>query len=239
MDHDTRTVFLDAGNTLISMNYDWVAAELERAGLATGAVSLRRAEARVRPGISAYSARNPAAGGMALFCRYLGMIVAALPAAERPDEAGIAAVSRDAAARLKAPGRDHRLWSWVMPGVPEALERLAGLGLDLVVVSNSDGSVERAMVELGLAPHLRAVIDSQVVGYEKPDPRIFAHALAAVGAVPERTVHVGDMYFQDVVGAREAGIATVLLDPFGDWPDVDCVRCRDLTEVALRIEQAR
>ena len=61
------------------------------------------------------------------------------------------------------------------------------------------------------------VIDSALVGYEKPDPRIFAAALERTGADPDRTLHIGDLYHADVVGARTAGIHALLLDPYGDW----------------------
>jgi HAD superfamily hydrolase (TIGR01662 family) len=174
-----------------------------------------------------------------LFRRYLDTIVGALPGANDVGSKRLDAIVRTAAPRLKAPGRDHRLWSWVLPGVPEALEQLADSGLTLVVVSNSDGSVEQALRDLGLTRHLRAVIDSELVGYEKPDPRIFEQALARVAARPESTVHVGDMYFQDVVGARAAGIDAVLLDPYGDWGDLDCARFRDLSGLAVELGAGR
>lgn len=237
----TTTVFLDAGNTLISMNFEWVAAELAECGVMCDVETLRRAEARARPGISAHTARAAhvraaPAEGTALFEVYLAMILSGLPAGIRPDARGIERICAAVTPKLKAPGCDHRLWSWVMPGVPAALERLAALGLDLVVVSNSDGSVERALDALGLMTHLRAVVDSHLVGYEKPDPRIFAHALELVAADSKRSLHVGDMYHQDVVGARQAGILAVLLDPFDDWSGVDCERLPDLGAVADRLE---
>jgi putative hydrolase of the HAD superfamily len=235
----TKTVFLDAGNTLISMNFDWVATELARAGLVTDAATLARAEARARPSISEHSASYPHDGGLPLFTRYLATIVGALPEARDLGLERVDAIVGTAAPRLKAPGGDHRLWSWVLPGVPDALERLADSGFALVVVSNSDGSVEQALGALGLMRHLRAVIDSELVGYEKPDRRIFDEALARVAARPESTVHVGDMYFQDVVGARAAGIDAVLLDPYGDWGDRDCSRRRNLSELAAQLVEGR
>ncbi len=82
-------------------------------------------------------------------------------------------------------------------------------------------------------------MDSAIVGFEKPDPRIFEHALAAIGAAPERAAHVGDLYHADVTGARAAGVHPVLLDPFGDWHAVDCERARDLPDLAARIAEAR
>ena len=53
---------------------------------------------------------------------------------------------------------------------PKALQRARDAGLIVGVISNSNGSVERALEIAGLAPLLDFVIDSSVVGISKPDP---------------------------------------------------------------------
>jgi hypothetical protein len=50
---------------------------------------------------------------------------------------------------------------------------------------------------------------------------------------------VGDFYAADVAGARAAGVHALLLDPHGDWGEVDCEVARDVPEVAERILSAR
>ena len=74
---------------------------------------------------------------------------------------------------------------------------------------------------------------------EKPDRRIFEHALSVSGAEPETTLHVGDLYDADVLGARAAGIHPALIDPFDDWRDVDCQRFRDVAELQIALCAAR
>jgi putative hydrolase of the HAD superfamily len=106
-------------------------------------------------------------------------------------------------------------------------------------VSNADGTVERGLTRAGLRGLLDDVVDSHVVGFEKPDPRIFAHALERSGAAPGTTLHVGDLYAADVVGARAAGLHALLLDPHGDWPPVDCARLPDVAALAHAIRSAR
>ena len=234
-----ETLFLDAGNTLISMDYGWIARELNDRGVAVGADAVGRAEAAARPATSKHVADGRDQSGRGPFEYYLARILDALPDAEGLEPARRADLVRDVAAALKRPGEDYRLWSRVLPGVPEALARLRRLGLELVVVSNSDGSVARALEELGLAEHLTSILDSAIVGYEKPDARFFEHALEVSGARAELTLHVGDMYYQDVVGARSAGVEVVLLDPYDDWDVEDCVRCRDLSELTEWIAVAR
>lgn len=236
---EISTVFLDAGNTLISMNYERVATQLRALGHAATADAVRRAEAAARPETSRRISEQPAAGGRAHLELHLEELLRHLGSTASLASGDRAAGARELAARLKRQGRDHRLWSWVLPGVPAALATLHGLGLKLVVVSNSDGSVERALRVLGLAQYLSAVLDSHVVGFEKPDPRFFEHALELADAEPRRTIHVGDMYFQDIEGARRAGIRGVLLDPFGDWSVDDCARMTDLSELSIRLRQSR
>ena len=57
--------------------------------------------------------------------------------------------------------------------------------------------------------------------------------------VAERTLHIGDLYHADVVGARGAGVHALLLDPYDDWGAVDCPVAHHLTEVADVMAAAR
>jgi HAD superfamily hydrolase (TIGR01509 family) len=99
------------------------------------------------------------------------------------------------------------------------------------VVSNANGTLLSMFTRLGLAPAFDVVFDSHVVGIEKPDPRYFQLALERSGARAETTVHVGDLYHVDVVGARAAGIAAILLDAGNLYADYDCPRVRTIGEV--------
>jgi len=117
----------------------------------------------------------------------------------------------------------------------KALQRARDMGLVVGVISNSNGSVQRALDEAGLGAYLEFVIDSSVVGAAKPDPRIFELGLRAARATPEETVYVGDSYFVDVVGARPAGFGAVLFDPGRVWGERDCAVATGLCEA---VEQA-
>jgi putative hydrolase of the HAD superfamily len=220
------TVFLDAGNTLVSMDFELICTVLASHGIACTPERLARAEAAARPALSRFLT-GASSEWPNTFAFYVGAILAALGDGPAPDGLAVRL-----AADVRGAVATQRLWSRVLPGVPEALRALHAAGLTLVLVSNSDGTVEQGMTQVGLRPYLHHVVDSAVVGVEKPDPRIFRHALDAVGARPERTVHVGDLYAVDVLGARAAGIHAVLLDPHGDWGDVDCPRAPDVAAVA-------
>jgi HAD superfamily hydrolase (TIGR01509 family) len=229
------TVFLDVGNTLISIDFDWVAAELTSRGRACAAEDVRRAEAAARPGYSRRLFVDGIEPGADLFRYYLHTMLARLEVTASLARHDFDALLTELRKVLRPDGRASVLWRMVMPRVPEALARLRDLGLTLVVVSNSDGTVERSLEEARLRPFLTTVVDSAIAGYEKPDPRIFEAALAHSGARRETTLHVGDLYHADVAGARGAGIHAVLLDPYDDWRVDDVDRLPDLWAVAERL----
>ena len=231
------TLFLDAGGTLITMDFALIARELATLGARCSPEVIARAEAAARPVVSRAIARGGSTEGRDTFTRYVELVLRrALPelAAPAREELATALVPR-----VRKPGRALELWSVVLPGVPEALKKMRSAGLRLVVVSNADGTVEEGLTRGGLRPLLDAVIDSHVVGFEKPDPRIFTHALSLHGSDPARTLHVGDFYAADVAGARAAGVHAVLLDPHGDWGELDCPVARDIPEVAERLLSVR
>ena len=111
---------------------------------------------------------------------------------------------------------------WVpVDGAVDLLWSLGGAGYQLAVVSNAFGTVERQLHELRVCsvagdgmPRVGVVIDSRVVGVEKPDARIFQLALDALGVEAARAVYVGDTVKFDVQGAEGAGLRPVHFDPF-------------------------
>ena len=222
------TIFFDVGNTLLSMDFDWISQELAERGVVAAPQTLRRAEAAARPAVSEGIANRAFKDTQQTFTLYLGWVLQELEVAGELGAERIRDLAGELTPILRGPGRTARLWSWMLPGVPEALEAMQAGGLRLAVVSNSDGSVEQSLVARGLRDYFVAVIDSHFVGYEKPDPRIFEKALEVCGADAARTIHVGDLYAADVLGARAAGVHPVLLDPFDDWEGVDCLTLPDI-----------
>jgi putative hydrolase of the HAD superfamily len=95
------------------------------------------------------------------------------------------------------------------PGAEEALAALRARGLALGVVSNFDHRLEPILAGLGLRGHLDLVVRPADAGAAKPDPRIFAFALARLGVPAAAAVYVGDDAEHDVAGARNAGLAAI------------------------------
>ncbi len=113
------------------------------------------------------------------------------------------------------------------------LERLA-TRFRLGVVSNFTGNLDRCLAELDLLRLFAVTADSLVVGWSKPDPRLFLHALGALGARPEAAWMVGDNFEADIRPAAALGLATCWLAPAGralPAPDVATHRIARLTDL--------
>lgn len=136
---------------------------------------------------------------------------------------------------------EKNFWCLVPDGLGVALDDMRNTGARTVIVSNSEGMLEKLFGEIGILAHFDAVVDSGIVGVEKPDPRIFEIALERTGGTKEHALHLGDVYASDIVGARTAGIRSALIDPFavyqGLHPDVP--RVPGAPEVARAITAAR
>jgi len=113
----------------------------------------------------------------------------------------------------------ERLWDYfaspeawrVYPDVRPALESLRANGQRLALITNWDSRLVRILTGLGLWAYFECKAISFEVGYEKPDSRIFDYALRRCGTDAEKTIHVGDRYQEDVIGALSAGITPVWL----------------------------
>lgn len=219
-----ETVFLDAGGVLVHPNFDRIAATLGAHGVRATGEALRLAEPRAKRDLE-----NP------LFIRTsddesrgLVYFAAVLRRAGLEIDARVQA----ALTELRAYHAARNLWETPAEGLLPFLARLRARGLRLVVVSNANGTLHPHFERLGLAPHFDAIFDSHVEKVEKPDPRFFEIALERTGSRRANTVHVGDFYEIDVVGARRAGLQAILLDAADLNGDRDCARVRTLDELA-------
>jgi putative hydrolase of the HAD superfamily len=123
----------------------------------------------------------------------------------------------------------YRTEPWVpVAGAAEAMVALQAAGYVLAIVSNASGTVEQQLlghricsVDSDEIARVEVVVDSQIVGIEKPDPRIFDFALDAIGVGASRCIYIGDSVHFDVEGARAAGIRPVHVDPYVLCPERD------------------
>lgn len=105
------------------------------------------------------------------------------------------------------------------------LAKLAGQGRGLGLVSNtfwSPAMHDADLARFGLIDYLPARAYSCAVGYVKPDPRIYRHALDRLDVAPAEAVFVGDKLDVDVAGPQKLGMRAVLVtSPFRAEEDPD------------------
>jgi len=201
----SRALLLDAGNTIVFLDHDAVADVLRLdAGAVARAepVAKRRYEAALREGGSHTD-------GWRLFAGELARAAGAHGDVEGWVDA------------LWAEHRHFNLWRRVPDDLPGALDRARDLGFRIGVVSNSEGKLPELFETVGLAGAFEVIIDSAIVGVRKPDPAIFAMALATLGCDAEQSWYAGDLPAVDVTGAKAAGLNAALIDPLGHYRGYD------------------
>ncbi len=87
--------------------------------------------------------------------------------------------------------------------------------MPIALVTNGIGRVQRSRLEKGnLWGYFRAVIISQEVGAQKPDPQIVFAALKALGDIPpEEALLCGDSLTSDILAANRAGVDACWFNP--------------------------
>lgn len=103
----------------------------------------------------------------------------------------------------------------LFPDTMPALRELRAHGLRIGIVSNWEPWLADLLVALEVTPLCDVVVVSGAIGIEKPDERIFKHALASMEVSPERAVYVGDSPTHDVAPALALGMGAVLIDRAG------------------------
>lgn len=109
------------------------------------------------------------------------------------------------------------------PAVQAVIDELAKR-YALGIVTN--GPADMAFIKLnrlGLSDYFprERVFLSELIGYHKPDPRIYAAVLEQMGVAPQQVLFVGDTWEADVSGAMDAGLAAVWINPRGKQPATD------------------
>lgn len=216
-----ETVLLDAGGVLLDLDYRYLRRLIEARRMETDEASLSRLEAEARTEIH----RRVDGGGRVGdgWRDYFHFILG---------RTGIGEDDRDPIIdTLWEAHQRFGLWTVAIEGGPETVAELRRRGFRMGVVSNAEGRVARDLDNAGYEDLFDTVVDSHLVGVEKPDPRIFEIALERMDGRPETTIFVGDVPSVDVAGARAAGITPLLLDRHDLYPDAGVRRLGRLDEL--------
>ena len=231
-----EVLFLDVGDTLIRAHPSW--AGVYRQGLLETGIDVAEAD------LERALLDEAAAGGWWLdeqpfepseaqsFATVVAFDAAVLARVGHPN------VGDEAFRRIEDAFARRSAW-YVYPDVMPALDALNAAGLRLCVISNFVWGAPELIHDLELARHFEKLVISARVGFQKPNPGIFQHALEQMSVAPERAMHVGDSYRADVVGARRLGIRAALIargrtDPArlrDEHSDPDLVVLHDLNDL--------
>jgi len=237
-----RAIFFDIGGTLLFPDRELILAPLLGRGLSPSARQLAAAERAAKAVLDRAPAPAAASGLSASAPKLRGsgaqgaLQDAPWPAVDReywdiyytrlleeisPADPAVMALKPELVRRTRTSSN----WSRLAPGTHEVLGRLKQ-SYRLGVISNSDGGIAALLQRLGIAPLFDSVTDSGVVGYQKPDPRIFRAALASLNVQAAQSLYLGDIYSVDYLGATGVGMKAVLMDTAGvyrgaGWPRIE------------------
>jgi HAD superfamily hydrolase (TIGR01549 family) len=224
-----RAVLFDAGNTLVFPQVHKIAQDLASLGYAVTVEDFYAADRVGKRKLDEWlwpllrGGEVPGKPDAYYWTEYLRALVerAGIPE-EKQLEAGL---------RLAEGFKEPSIWSRVFPETPACLEALRRQGFVLGVISNSLGLIEAQLREVKLADYFAFILDSYLVGVEKPHPDIFRMALNRCNCLASEAVFVGDLYSTDIGGALAAGLHGILIDWIGAYPEATVPRIRSLLEL--------
>ena len=94
----------------------------------------------------------------------------------------------------------------------ECLDFLKNKGFQLLIVSNHVWQLPKIIFDLKIDLYFSHIVTSARIGFRKPHPKIFTHAIKLSGEIPSNIVFIGDSYSNDAVGSEKVGLNPILID---------------------------
>jgi putative hydrolase of the HAD superfamily len=102
----------------------------------------------------------------------------------------------------------------IFPFAIETLTELKEDGFNLHIITNGFKEVQhRKLKNCGFDAFFDVIVCSEEIGKNKPAPEVFHHAMQKAGAIPSKSVMIGDDFQVDIIGANNAGMKSILFDP--------------------------
>ncbi len=99
----------------------------------------------------------------------------------------------------------------------DTLSELKREGYSLGLLSNWDDTARKVLMDNALDSYFDHIVISSEVGFQKPDSRIFEHALTQCGKEAENCLYIGDNFYDDVIGSSAVGMDSILINRFGTF----------------------
>jgi putative hydrolase of the HAD superfamily len=207
--HRSQAIIFDLGGTLLYPDFPFLQSILKGGGQPISENQFLLALSKASNRIDTYTQATTDASRVPVYIKYL---LEELQVREKIEELveGV----------ILPRHQTVNFWNYLLEGTLALLATLQQ-HYKLAIISNSDGRAAAKAAQYGIAPYLDFIIDSHVVGIEKPDPRIFLLACQRLNLPVESCYYVGDIYSIDVVGAHKAGLHPILID-LTQTPRGDC-----------------
>jgi putative hydrolase of the HAD superfamily len=132
---------------------------------------------------------------------------------------------------------EHTSWQ-VYPDVIPVLHTLKAQNYKLGVISDWGIALGPILRRHHLTRYFDCLLVSAVTRHAKPSPALYDLALQRANSIPDYTIHIGDSYILDVLGARSVGITPILLDRHNRLVEdnVDCLLIHSLYDLLELLE---
>lgn len=110
---------------------------------------------------------------------------------------------------LKYQDEEHDDYIKLFPGTFETLNKIKSKGYTIgIVTSKRRETAEKAIELTQIKSLISTLIAFEDVKAHKPEPEPVLKAMRSLTAVPEKTVYIGDSWY-DIIAGKSAGVSTV------------------------------
>jgi putative hydrolase of the HAD superfamily len=117
------------------------------------------------------------------------------------------------------------------PDVAETLQSLVANGIDVFVASNFDERLDSLCDQLPELQPLRRRLISAQIGWHKPSQHFYSQLVRLADCAPAEILMVGDDWDNDVLAARNSGLAALLINRSGTVTDDMVTDLRQILDV--------
>lgn len=120
----------------------------------------------------------------------------------------------------------------LFPHAHETLQYLQGKYTLHLITNGFKESTELKTAGTNITPYFKNIIISETIGYNKPDPAIFEHAITLAGCDKNGCLMIGDSIEADIRGALSYGMDAIYFNPAGlEKPEDVPAEIRSLKEL--------
>ncbi len=121
----------------------------------------------------------------------------------------------------------------LIPNTIEVLEYLKPKYRLHIITNGFQEIQEKKLKNASILGYFNQVVNSEMAGVKKPNPKIFELALQMARVTPDRCLMIGDSIEADILGAQAAGFKTLHFNALNDPLHEYCEIIHDLGEIKI------